>query len=117
MAEFLEALGKTCNVKLACDSVGINRQLAYRHKASNPVFAEKWLDALDDGVDMLAAEARRRAGGIKRDVWYKGKVVGQELECSDTLLIFLLKSHRPEQYRDNYDIGKAVDNVAGRKGK
>ena len=110
MPIFLDVLRGTCNVKLSCIAAGVGRTTAYRHQSENPKFAEQWLDAIDDAVDVLEAEARRRAFGVDRDVWYKGKVVGQEVEYSDNLLMFLLKSHRPEKYRDNYDAGK----IAGR---
>ena len=55
-------------------------------------------------MDLLEGEARRHATGIKRDVWYAGEVVGEESVYSDTLLIFLLKAHRPHLYRDNVKV-------------
>ena len=35
-------------------------------------------EALEQAMDLLEGEARRRATGIKRDVWYAGEVVGEE---------------------------------------
>lgn len=57
------------------------------------------------GVVSLEAEARRRAmDGVDEPVYHKGEVVGHVRKYSDTLLIFLLKAHRPHKYRDNYKI-------------
>jgi hypothetical protein len=95
-AIFLKGLAETCNVKLSCDRAGIHRDTAYSRRAVSPEFAERWDDAIDDGVDALEEVARRRA-----------------FEGSDTLLIFLLKAHRPERYRDNYDLGKVIDRFRG----
>ena len=47
---------------------------------------------------------RRRATGIKRDIYYAGKVVGTENVYSDALLMFLLRAHRPQLYRDNVKV-------------
>ena len=63
-----------------------------------------WEEALEQAVDLLEGEARRRATGINRDVWYAGEVVGTERAYSDTLLIFLLKAHRPAKFRDNVKV-------------
>ena len=51
-----------------------------------------------------AGVTRRRATGIRREVWYAGEVVGEESVYSDTLLIFLLKAHRPAKFRDNVKV-------------
>lgn len=82
-ARFLEVFRSTCNVRLSADAAGIDRDTAYRRRGRDPVFAKRWAQAEQDAVDVLEAEARRRA-----------------LSMSDTLLIFLLKSHRPEKYRE-----------------
>ena len=55
-------------------------------------------------MDLLEGEARRRATGISRDIYYAGEVVGAERVYSDTLLIFLLKAHRPAKFRDNVKV-------------
>jgi hypothetical protein len=112
---FLDVLAATCNVSAACNEAGVHRGTAYRHKGKCPRFAEKWDDAIDVAVDSLYAEARRRAkDGVKRGIWHQGKRVGFERDFSDTLLIFLLKAHRPEMFRDNFNVGQAIDNLAKR---
>ncbi len=64
-------------------------------------FAAQWRKALEEGTDLLDAEARRRAvTGVDKPVYYKGKVVGSITKYSDRLLMFLLKAHRPQKFRD-----------------
>ena len=64
-------------------------------------FAAQWDDALGEGVDILEAEARRRAvTGVDKPVYYKGEVVGSITKYSDRLLMFLLRAHRPQKFRD-----------------
>ena len=64
-------------------------------------FAAQWDDALEEGTDLLDAEARRRAvTGTDKPVFYKGEVVGSITTYSDRLLMFLLRAHRPQVFRD-----------------
>lgn len=80
---FLKTLAETANVRAACNAAGIARKTAYQHRNRSEVFAAKWDEALDEACDILEAAARERA-----------------LTMSDTLLIFLLKAHRPALYRE-----------------
>ena len=89
---FTEALRASGNVQEACREAAISRAQAYRRKAQYPGFAKQWQDALDDALDVLEAEAWRRAKST-----------------SDTLLIFLLKAHRPEMYRDTIHVNVSDD--------
>jgi len=82
---FLEVFRATCNVRLSADAAGIDRDTAYWRRQRDPTFAARWAQAEQDAIDVLEAEARRRA-----------------LSVSDTLLIFLLKAHRPALYRERY---------------
>ena len=67
-------------------------------------FAAQWDDALGEGVDLLEAEARRRAvTGVEKPVYYKGKVVGSTTKYSGKLLMFLLKAHDPK-FRDGVKV-------------
>jgi hypothetical protein len=84
---WLHVFRDTGNVRLACHAVGIERSTAYRHRAANLEFAKAWKDAEEDACDLLEAEARSRAR-----------------KSSDTLMIFLLKAHRPEKYREKVTI-------------
>jgi hypothetical protein len=100
--KFLAELSATGNVSRACLSVGISRQSAYARKCEDGMFADAWEDALETATDALELEARRRAlEGCKRPVFQGGSQVGTIREYSDTLMIFLLKAHRPRKFRDN----------------
>ena len=101
---FIERLKATGNVTLAAAGAGVNRQHAYRTRNRNKTFRRRWDEALEQAVDLLEGEARRRTTGIRREVWYAGEVVGEESVYSDTLLIFLLKAHRPAKFRDNVKV-------------
>jgi hypothetical protein len=92
MEPFLAVLRNTANVRSACEAAGISRVDAYRQRKRNAGFAKRWQEAIDEAVDLLEAEAFRRGMAI-----------------SDTLLIFLLKCHRPTVYRDR--VGIEVEHV------
>jgi len=98
---FLAELANTCNVSEAARVAGIDRHAVYNHRDADPAFAAAWADAIEQGVEALELEARRRAmKGTTRPVFYMGVECGQVQEYSDTLMIFLLKAHRPKIYRD-----------------
>ncbi len=78
---FLAALRNSANVRASALMAGISRKTAYDHRKRSTKFRDEWDEAMEDACDVLEAEARRRAVG-----------------GSDTLLIFLLKSHRPQRY-------------------
>lgn len=107
-AAFLRALRVSGNVTAACRSAGVGRRTVYDRRDSVPSFQAEWDEAVDEAVDDLEGEARRRAfEGTLKPVYGSGGVgvgtveVGQVREYSDTLLIFLLKAHRPTKFRDN----------------
>lgn len=98
---FLAELAETCNITEACRVAKVARGTVYVHKKADPSFAAAWADAVEQGVEALELEARRRAmKGTSRPVFYMGVECGQVQEYSDTLMIFLLKAHRPKVYRD-----------------
>ena len=101
---FIERLKATGNVTLAARGAGISRPEAYKARNRNKTFRRLWNEALEEAVDLLDGEARRRATGMKRDIYHAGVVVGQENVYSDSLLMFLLKAHRPQLYRDNVKV-------------
>jgi hypothetical protein len=80
---FLKNLARTGAVMHSANKAGIHRDTAYDHRDRFPEFAEAWDHALDAAVEDLELVCRNRA----RDY-------------SDLLLIFLLKAHRPERYRE-----------------
>ena len=97
---FIEALRTTGNVTRAAQYAGRSRNQAYHVRRHSEDFAAQWDEALGEGIDILEAEARRRAfTGIDKPVFYKGKVVGSTKKYSDRLLMFLLRAHDPK-FRD-----------------
>ena len=98
---FIERLRATGNVTLAARGAGVSRQEVYKARNRNKTFRRLWNEALEEAVDLLDGEARRRATGIKKAVWYAGEVVGEESVYDSSLLMFLLRAHRPHLYRDN----------------
>jgi hypothetical protein len=65
----------------------------------DPDFAARWADALEEACDALEAEARRRAvEGVEEPVVSAGKLVCTVRRYSDTLLLALLRAHRPERF-------------------
>jgi hypothetical protein len=98
---FLLYLSATGNVSSAAMRAGIERSTAYRLYESAPDFAEAWDAALEVACDALELEARRRAFvGTAKPVFYKGQEVGSIREYSDTLMVVLLKAHRPGKFRE-----------------
>lgn len=102
---FLEELAQSCNVKTACEVAGIDRKTAYVWKDEDTdagrAFANAWKCALADGCDEMHKEARRRAvDGCPETVYWQGMPVGEKINYSDTLLIFLMKAHQPDVYGD-----------------
>ena len=84
---FLASLRQSANVRLSCEKAGIARSVAYARRDNDTDFAAAWAAALHDAVDRLEQVAWQRAQ-----------------KSSDTLLIFLLKAHRPDLYRDKLEV-------------
>jgi hypothetical protein len=80
---FLAALAECPDVSFAARCAKITRQRAYQARDESAEFAAAWDDAHEQAIDKLAGVAHKRA-----------------LESSDTLAIFLLKSHRRAVYGD-----------------
>ena len=136
---FLVALTENGNVRQSCEAAEIARWTAYDLRNADPTFAAEWATALDESADRLEQEARRRAEqGVRRLKFHNGAVImvqaespdGMPLfnganepimvpyvehEYSDTLMIFLLKSIRPEKYREttrNYNVNFTPEQAA-----
>lgn len=83
---FLDLYAELGTVTHAATAVGVTRQCIYKHRADDEAFAAAWQDSENRSTDSLEQEARRRA-----------------LDSSDTLLIFMLKAKRPEQFRERIE--------------
>lgn len=109
---FLEELRKQGNVSGACTVSLYPRQRAYELRNRDPDFAAAWDDALDEAVDTLEKEAWRRAcKGNAEPVYQNGEKIGEVRKYSDTLLIFLLKGHRPKRFRERADVNLNVGDI------
>lgn len=84
---FLDALAQHGNVSRAARAAKISREWLYQQRHADEDFARQWEQAQSIGLDSLEDVANVRAR-----------------KMSDTLLIFLLKAHRPEKYRDRYEV-------------
>jgi len=108
----LAALAITGMITRAAEAAGIARCTHYAWLKSDPVYAEGVEEAMEQAVDVLEAEAARRAvEGVEEPIVVGGKVVkgddGKPLyrrKYSDVLLIFLLKGARPDKYADRRQI-------------
>lgn len=92
---FLRALANGGNIRAAALAAGVDRHTVYRARAASAEFAKEWDAALEDACDILEAVATERAKA-----------------SSDTLLIFLLKAHRPEKYRETYNVRLLIEREA-----
>lgn len=100
-AIFIESLSKFGNVKAACRAANISRETAYHDRRRIKSFRKQWKIAIEESIDDLEFEARRRAiRGVRNPKFYEGGVCGYVREYSDALMQFLLKAHRPNKYRD-----------------
>lgn len=84
---YISALSQTGNWSLSAQIASVDKKTARARYLTSPEFRAACDDAIDTGIDILEAEARRRA-----------------MAGSDVLLIFLMKANRPEKYRDQYHV-------------
>lgn len=111
---FLLALAESANVSKAARAAEVNRQYCYECRDNDPSFAEEWADALEIAVDKLEERAWNRANfeGIQYKFDKAGNpilhpVTGEayfEHVGSDSVLLALLKAHRPEKYKDRSEV-------------
>lgn len=80
---FIATLRASGNVRLACKAAGISRETAMRHRGFSKDFADEWDIAIEDAIDLLEAEAWKRAKG-----------------GSDSMIQFLLKALRRDKFGD-----------------
>ena len=116
---FFDTLRECANVRHSADTAKISVPTVYKYKNSNKKiildgveisFLDAWENALDEAVQVLEMEARRRAlRGVKKPIFQGGMLCGHEIKYSDTLLIFLLKAHKPHFYRERVDHTVQVD--------
>lgn len=99
---FLSVLQRTGNVSAATRAARVTRSSAYEMRQRDEVFKKCWSSALEESLDDLEAELRRRAiEGTDKPVFYAGKQVGDIKSYSDALGMFLLRSRRKNVFGEN----------------
>lgn len=112
-ALFLQRLAAGDTIVTAAAACGVTSGAAHYQRAADPAFAAAWEDALEAGTQVLEQEAMRRAvHGTEKLIVSAGRVMGTELQHSDTLLIFLLKARRPSVYRDTINVEHYIRQAA-----
>lgn len=95
----LDALSEGASLKAAAVAAGVRPVTLATWQASDASFAAAIAIATEAGADALEDEALRRAvDGVNEPVFYRGERIGTARKYSGTLLMFLLKSRRPEIY-------------------
>lgn len=108
--EFLSVLARTANVSAASRSAGITRTRLYERRLKCEAFAAAWQAALEEALDDLEGELRRRAmDGVEKPIFYGGKQCGIQKNYSDNLGMFLLKARRREIFADSARGGGAPE--------
>jgi hypothetical protein len=98
---FLQVLADTCNVTAACQQAKLSRSQVYGLRGRDAAFRQAMEEAIEAAADALEAEARRRAvDGVEQPVFFQGEQCGASRRYSDSLLMFLLRAHRPAKFRE-----------------
>jgi hypothetical protein len=84
---FIAYLRELPNIRRACEAVGIMRSMFYSRYSTDADFAAAVDEAKAEAIENLEATAYVRAQ-----------------TTSDSLLMFLLKAHKPEVYRENFKL-------------
>lgn len=102
---FLEAYAELGTITHAAEAAGVDRRTHYRWLEDDETYKEAFLAAEEAVADLLEREALRRAiEGTERIIYHQGEPVGAERQFSDTLLIFLMKGHKPDKYRERVHV-------------
>lgn len=108
-------LQKNCGDMLAaCKSVGVSLIFVRQWRKDDKIVDARLSEAEHVGTQGLySAAIQRGVHGVDEDVYFKGIVVGQKKNYSDSLLMGLLKAKIPEFNKDSESSGVHVSvNVA-----
>lgn len=89
----------------SCRKAGIDPKRHYEWLQFDPNYPDMFAEAHERSIENMEIEARRRAvDGTEEPVgWYHGVPGGYVKRYSDNLLIFMLKSARPDKYRERIE--------------
>ncbi|TVO35073.1 hypothetical protein [Vibrio algivorus] len=114
--EILENGGLTMTVSKAAKAVGYSRRSVYDYKNSDPSFAERFEEIMEERYDELEATAYDMA--VNGDIDYKvvvdrnGKKKTVPIKKRHAgIVTFLMSANRPEKYRPNYKPPVLDDNL------
>ncbi len=100
-SKFFKSLARYGNVTRAAKAASVSRRVVYEWREEDEAFAKAWDEAIEESNDVLEGEAYRRAvTGTLEPVFYQGEKTGTVRRYSDSLLSLLLKSNRPEKFKD-----------------
>lgn len=102
---FFDALARGFKVEEAAKHAGYSKRVVYLYRKQHPDFDESWKEAKETYLEIMEAEADRRAmEGVEEPVFYQGKECGRIRKYSDVLLMFRLKSEAPDKYRERREV-------------
>lgn len=111
--QWLKAYIETGSQTKACEMTGWHYNTVKKHKNKKGRFYQKFLDAQEQILNELEAEAYRRAvDGVEEPVFYKGEECGTITRYSDQLLGLLLRANNPDKYNQS----KSSVEVSGKDG-
>lgn len=97
----------------ACKAVGVSLIFLNQWRKDDKEVHEKITEAERVGTQgLVSAAIQRGVQGIQKDVYYKGIVVGQQTEYSDSLLNTLLRVKVPEFAKDGEHAPQVTVNIA-----
>ena len=110
---FLLTLSKTGNASKAYKTSGLTRRQVETLREDDVAFGQAYDDAMNEAVDLLEAEAWRRAlKGTTQPVAKAGQPVVTR-RYSDPLLMMLLRGCRPEKFRMHGKASMPADPMIG----
>jgi len=106
----LQIIADDPNIGNCARRCGIARSTLDAWRRDDALFADRFSEALEDGVDRLEHLAQIRAfHGVEEPVFYKGVEVGTVTRYSDSLAALLLKAHRPERFRERSEVNQNLN--------
>ena len=113
-ALFLKMFSKCNSIVQACKAADISSTTVYKELKKQGGFALQFEAANDLVLDNLEAEAYRRGvTGVKKAIYFQGRLVGHELVYSDKMLEMLLRG-RSDKYSNKTSVevsGKVDHNI------
>ena len=103
---FLDEFAHTGIVGDGCKAAQVSRQTVLDWRSSNETFATLYLEAEAFAADAIEREVfRRGVAGYDEPLVWQGMLTGDSIRrYSDSLLALLIKAHRPDKFRERYDV-------------